>query len=181
MVKRRKRSKKWISWLVMLILLIVAGILCYFVWDNYFKNETEEKSVVDEVEVIDEPVTDRIEERDVKKDDEVEKKTVLYDGENPNEMEVLTGVVTYAGATGDNLMIRVNIDQYLEEGECRLALYENGAVIYRDDTQIVGGASTATCEGFNVPISEIGSGNYEIVINLNSGEKVGTIRGEASI
>ena len=35
-----------------------------------------------------------------------------YAGEDPNEREDLTGVVTYAGVNGNNLMIRVNIDQH---------------------------------------------------------------------
>ena len=41
MVKRRKRSKKWISWLIILVLLIGAGVVCYMVWNSYFRDKTE--------------------------------------------------------------------------------------------------------------------------------------------
>ena len=41
MAQRRKRSKKWISWLIILALLIGAGVVCYLVWDSYFRDKTE--------------------------------------------------------------------------------------------------------------------------------------------
>ena len=89
--------------------------------------------------------------------------------------------MTYAGVSGDVLMIRVNRDQYLAEGNCELNLIRNGTVIYSDTTGIVTAATTATCEGFNVPISSLSNGNYQIVINLSSDNKTGTISGEVNI
>lgn len=185
MVRRRRKSRKWISWLVFLMLLIMAGVVCYFVWDNYFKEKDGTKQEGDSSVVTEEneDVEQKVEKRDDVGEGEVmeeEKKVVQYDGTDPNKNNDLTGVITYAGASGNNLMIRVNIDQYLSDGSCSLSLLSNGGVVYGDTAKIVASASTATCEGFDIPVSEVGSGNYEIVINLSSYDKTGAIKGEVN-
>ena len=76
-------------------------------------------------------------------------------------------------------MIRVNIDQYVDGGTCELSL--QGNTTYSDTANIAGGASTATCEGFNVPANMLASGTYQIIIKINSGGKTGTIKGEVNI
>ena len=106
---------------------------------------------------------------------------VQYDGNNPNEGGQLTGVVTYAGVSGDYLMIRVNIDQYLTSGRCALTLQQTGTEVYNEEVNLVDSASTSTCEGFNVPMSKLGAGKVTILINLYSGNKTGVINGETEI
>ncbi|MCR5832371.1 MAG: hypothetical protein K6G36_00275 [Candidatus Saccharibacteria bacterium] len=112
---------------------------------------------------------------------EPENKTPQYDGGNPNNEENITGVITYAGVSNNQLMIRVNIDQYLNGGECNLILNLNGATKYGASARIIDAASTSTCEGFNVPVSELPSGKYQIQINLTSDRKSGSITGEVSL
>ena len=104
-----------------------------------------------------------------------------YEGDDPNTTEELTGVITYAGVNGDKLMIRVNIDQFLDSGECGLGLRQAGMNVYNTSARVVSNASTATCEGFDVPVNELGEGNYQITIKLNAGGKTGTINGEVNV
>lgn len=174
--KRKKNNKKWLYWILIVILFVVAAIVCYLVWDNYFRDK-KENAPEEEQSLVEEGDTEKVEEQIV-----VEKeKVVLYEGEDPNSKDDLTGVVTYAGVNGDNLMIRVNIDQYLEDGSCELSLWRDGASMYTGKARIVNSVTTATCEGFNVPTSGLSEGNYKIVIKLSSGDKVGTINGETKI
>lgn len=156
---------------------MVAGVVCYLVWDNYFNKK--EDNPVEEQSVVEVAVDDVAAGQEQVEEVTEKEKVVQYEGEDPNEEDELTGVVTYAGVNGDNLMIRVNIDQYLNSGSCELNLIQN-SVVYSDIANIVGSAITATCEGFNVPVNGL-SGNYEIVIKINSGEKTGTINGKAKI
>ena len=184
MVRRRKRSKKWIFWLFFLVLLIAAGYVCYAVWDGYFNDDKEE--VTHEEEKKDEEDEVKIEEK-VESESEgsetiVQKEEVVqYDGENPNNSGEITGVVTYAGVAGDKLMIRMNIDQYLSGGECALRLIEYGDEVYSDVAGLDSSASTTTCMGFDIPVAAIGGGSFQIIIDVNSGGKNGTITGEVSI
>lgn len=177
--KRKKSSKKWIFWVLMVGLFVVAAAVCYLVWNSYFRDKNEDKPVEVEQSLVEE--SEKNEDSLEETVEVVEKKKVIqYEGEDPNEKEELTGVITYAGVNGDNLMIRVNIDQYLDSGVCELSLVQGG-VVYSDTANIVGSATTATCEGFNVPVSRLGGGNYGIVIKISSGDKAGTINGEAKI
>ena len=176
MAQKRKNSKKWIFWVLMVVLFVAAAVVCYLVWSNYFRDKKEDKPTEEQslVEKYEEKKVEEKEEETAEKE-----KVVQYEGEDPNTQEELTGVVTYAGVNGNNLMIRVNIDQYLESGSCELSLMQNG-VAYSDVANIVGSAATATCEGFNVPVSGLG-GDYEIVIKISSGDKTGTINGKVKI
>ena len=181
---RRKRSKKWISWLIILILLIAAGVVCYLVWDNYFNDKKDDavtptdtsEQVKDEKNGEEEIRTD-----ETNGEESDDKKVKQYEGEDPNKAEELSGVVTYAGVVSNKVMIRANIDQYLETGTCKLNLLKDGQVVYEDTARVVGSAATATCEGFDIPSTKLSNGNYEIIIKIETNEKTGTIRGSINI
>ena len=159
----------------------MAGVICYLVWDNYFREETPEvKEPVTEVERIEETNNDKSEV--VEQVVEDEKKTIQYNGEDPNEKMELSGTITYADVLGGRILIRVNIDQYLAEGICELDLLSGGVSVYNNTASIVNSASTATCEGFDVPVvGDIGYGEYEIVIKIKSGDREGIIKGRVEI
>ena len=178
MAKRRNyRKLVWWGIAVILVVLIVVGIVIAV--NSNSNNEgvkTEEPEKVNQESVNTE---DSVEETTEEIDDY--KKIIQYEGDDPNKAEELSGVVTYANANGGVLIIRTSIDQYLTEGTCDLTLGRSGDIIYSDTTNIVGDASTATCQGFDVATAGLGEGNIEITINLNANGKSGVIRGEASI
>ena len=174
---RRKRKKSWISWVAIIVLLIVAGVVCFLVWENYFKDEEKKETGEGIVEVIDEKEDDENKDEEPVKKEEV----VQYEGENPNSLESLTGVITYAGVSGDKLMIRLNIDQFLEGGECMLLLATAGNTVYSNTARVIDSATTSTCEGFDVPLSLLESGSYNITVEVESGAKKGTITGGVNI
>lgn len=106
------------------------------------------------------------------------KTPVKYDGTDPNQDASLTGYVTTARFIGDKLTIRVNIDQYLSSGTCTLTL-SDGTSQLNKTASLVPSAATSTCEGFDIPISELSSFSRPINININlsSGDKTGVISG----
>lgn len=191
MAKRRRRQRKVVTMIGFLFLLLLAGLVCYLVWDSYFKDKNNEGSGNEEPKA-DQLIEDKTKKEEESKEqpkeeieDEVEvedeKEQPSYDGENPNQGGSLTGVVTRAESIGEQLVIRVNIDQYLGEGECRLNLKSGDEVVYSDMANIVGSAATATCEGFDVPVADIGGGSFAIEIVVNSGDKTGVISGEVGV
>lgn len=179
MAKRRRRNKKWLKAILFLILIIVAGVICFLVWDSYFKDDNSEV----ESEVIEQPIVEQGKteaESEVEESVEVvEKEEVLqYDGADPNESVDLTGVITYTNVANGVLTIRVNIDQYISAGSCELALVRGGAEIYSETVQMIDSASTSTCKGFDVSTDGLGSGSTSIIINLSGDNKNGVISGE---
>ena len=108
-------------------------------------------------------------------------RTEQYDGEDPNVAEQLSGAITHAGVENDRLIIRLNIDQYLEGGECGLVIKQNGAIIHEEVTGIVSNVTTATCEGFDLPVGLVGNGHFDIVVSISANDKNGIITGEVDI
>lgn len=184
---RRKRKKTWIKWLIGIILVVAAALVVYFVWNEYFREKPapndkssshEESSKKEEKSKEEESKNNEEGSSGVEPEKE---KVPQYDGEDPNNSTELTGVLTHAEVSNGSLVIRVNIDQYLERGSCILALRRGGANIYSDNANIISAASTSTCEGFNIPVSSLGEGKTNIIIYISSGEKHGEITGEVEL
>ena len=194
MAQKRKNRRKWVYWLVIVLLLVAAGAIIYLVWNSYFRPKNSDIHEDNVVKVADDKVEkdNKVDKDDAEQNnsgvggntDEVEREkekeqVAAYEGDNPNYNNQLTGALTYAGVNGGILVIRVNIDQYLDSGTCRLSL--GGGTEYSDVVNVVSSASTSTCEGFDIPVSELASGTYKITIDLNSGDKKGIIEGEVSV
>ncbi|MBQ3294567.1 hypothetical protein IJG98_02470 [Candidatus Saccharibacteria bacterium] len=102
-----------------------------------------------------------------------------YDGEDPNTSASLTGSLTTARFSGDKLIVRVNIDQYLSSGTCTLTISSGSNQLVKT-ANLIPSAATSTCEGFDVPSSELSGFNrpLSVTINLTSGDKIGIIEGQ---
>lgn len=189
MARRRRRQTRIVTTIGFLLLILLAGLICYLVWDSYFRDKDENKKEEPKIEQVvdqkekkekepEEQLNEETKTEDVINDD---KEKPGYDGENPNQGESLTGVITRSERMNDYLVIRVNIDQYLSDGSCRLNLKRDAEILYTDTVSIVSSAATATCEGFDVPVAEIGEGDYGIEILVNSGDRNGVINGEVGV
>jgi len=183
--KRKKQNKQWLCWglvLIVVIAAVIAGVVVWQAGSTEDKHYEEQTSDINEQEEVQENSTEAVTENAELKSEGVEKKKVVqYDGDDPNEAESLSGVITRADVTGQNLVIRVNIDQYLGSGRCELSLVKGGTTIYTDTADVVGVASTSTCEGFDIPVSGLGGGNIQINIKVSADGREGTIRGEVNI
>ena len=173
MAKRKKQ--KSLKTLIILLLFAAACFGVYFALDYFAPNRSKEDATTESpVAAKDETTTAP----EIEKDTPVVKEEIpQYDGEDPNDLPALTGVITYSGINGNQAMIRVNIDQYLTTGTCNLVLSQNGTAIYGDSAPIIDAASTSTCEGFNIAITNLPTGHYDITINLSSDDKTGVISG----
>lgn len=184
MARRRKNNRKWLVGVGILILVIIGVALGVMrPWEKRFSEGEQVDVPVDTVgnvvtepvsvpEPVPEPETEVVEKEEVKQ----------YEGGDPNSAEVLTGVVTYAGASGDYLMIRVNIDQYLSGGTCRLVLNGSGGLAYTETAAVTDAAATATCEGFNVSLGKLKETQYNIIVYVDATDgRSGEIQGEARI
>ena len=103
-----------------------------------------------------------------------------YEGSNPNTSASLTGAINYKSVSGGNLVIRTTINQLLTSGTCTLTL-TNGSKTVTRSTNIAQNPSSSTCQGFDVPTSELGSGTWSISIAIASGDKTGTLSDNVSL
>lgn len=182
--RRRVSPLKLVFWL---ILALLAGFVAYnmyrFFFDKSYNLPSSPTEVIDSKSSEEKSKEKSSEEKpaEAKKSDSADGKDIKQnEGSDPNSSESLTGSLTSAAQSGDNLIIRVNIDQYLSSGTCVLKLESSGKVVEKS-APIFPTASTSSCEGFDVPVSELGSGKWDIIITLSSGEKTGEIKGEVNL
>lgn len=103
-----------------------------------------------------------------------------YEGEDANTSEVLTGVINYKAVVGSNLSLRTTINQTLSSGTCKLTL-SNGSKVVTKSSAIMQNPSSSTCEGFDIPISELGSGTWSLEVVVTSGDRTGTLKDSVTI
>lgn len=180
----RRRNFRWVWGLVFLLLIGGAIVMTVLTRNDIFGEKPSEATSGQNVtNKTQQGENKKDEKKDAPEETEMPKKEEIpqYDGEDPNIAESLSGVISYTRVNNGNLMIRVNIDQYLAGGECALSLTRNGTTIYNAVVGIESSVATSTCSGFNIPVAELGSGKLEIKIGLKADGKSGTIEGEANI
>ena len=184
MIERRKRDRKWL-WVIIVLMVVIVIIIGIVIGISNANNSSYDSNKNDNSEKIEQKDESKENEKtdSERRDEETanQQKPVQYEGDDPNELNELTGVITYAGVSGDVLMVRMNIDQYITDGVCDLTLERSGDIIYNSIVSLVGDVSASTCEGFDIPIGGLGGGKTNITIKLNANGRTGTIRGEADI
>lgn len=183
---KRKRNFRWVKWLVFLVLIIVAVVIIILVKNNFDNNiEKENNSQQDVIDNKDKDDSSdkKPEEKSENKEQEQKQKNKApqYEGESPNESETLTGLITYADVINDELTIRVNIDQFLQSGNCNLKMSRNGVTYYTQSVGIQESVTTSTCDGYKIPVSELPKGDLSVEIDLDSDGKSGKITGRVRI
>lgn len=101
-----------------------------------------------------------------------------YEGQDVNQLDKLTGTVTYSEKSGNKYRIRVNINQFLKlPGTCKITVYSSSNVVYSETVNVVPNPSSGSCEGFDIPLASLPSGNLNFKIDVNANQKTGLIEG----
>lgn len=109
-----------------------------------------------------------------------DKTPTQHEGASANASDSLTGSISYTDISSDKLTVRINIDQFLEDGTCVLHLLQDQND-YFFEANITLSASTSTCRGFDIDTTGLPSGNYDLRIDLSSGDKTGIINGKVTL
>lgn len=102
------------------------------------------------------------------------------EGEDPNNNPQLTGSITSAFLANGKFSLRVHIDQYIPKGTCSLTMTQ-GTRTYSSTVPLIADVSSSTCQGFDAPESEVGSGTWHVKINLEGDNKTGVIESEVNL
>ena len=176
---KRRRDFRWVKWLFFLVLIVAAVVVIILVKNNYFdKKETSRTANTSKVE---DKKSEEADENKKEEESKPEEKAPQYDGESPNKSETLTGLITYADVVNDELVIRVNIDQFLQSGTCNLTMSRNGVTYYSKSVGIQESVTTSTCDGYKIPVVELSRGDFSVEIGLESDDKSGKITGRVKI
>lgn len=108
-------------------------------------------------------------------------KTTPSNDANPNTKAI--GVSFSATSQDTNVYhIRLLIDQVVGAGTCSLSMTSttNGQD-YTATANIQAGPSSSTCEGFDIPLSKLGAGNWSATVSVISGNATGSATKEITI
>lgn len=105
---------------------------------------------------------------------EDQKIIVQYEGENPNELDHLTGLITYTEVKDGTLTAMVSIDQYLTGGTCTANLKSNDQIVASAEQAIEADASTSHCGPITINLAGVSGGKYQLEVVISSGGKTGT-------
>ena len=191
--QKKSRKNKIIVWsLFFLILIILAGVIVYQILKDNNKSSKvpilPEKTEKIESKIENTGVTnsETIKTEDGTPEDAAAGRTPKtpekYEGQDVNQLEKLTGTITYSAKTTDKYRILVNIDQFLKlPGTCMLSVISAGKVVYNDYVNIISNPSSGSCEGFDIPLTKLSPGEYNIKIEVNANQKTGIIEGKVTI
>lgn len=181
---KRRKNHKWLWGIIFLVLIAGAVVVAIMVRNNFFNDNSNKSEPGNSSNTVspDKPKDDTKKEDDKKTDDTPKKEDVpQYTGDNPNKAETLSGVISYADVSGDDLVIRVNIDQFLSEGNCTINIVKNGSVAFTQTVGIVESVSTSTCDGYKIPTSTLPKGDLQLEVLVQSGNRSGKITSRVRI
>ena len=171
------KNKKIIIAAVVFVVIVVGVVVLLFAFKKSDSGQNIENAPEEKINLTEEK---KEENSDQKQEDLPQKTPVQNEGENPNNFENLTGVITSSRNDGENFIIRTSIDQYLSSGSCVLKM-NSREKNFSSETKIIPLVSTSTCDGFDIPIKSLGSGKWNIKIEIISENKKGIIEKEVEI
>ena len=183
---RRRDNRLGIILLAILVIICIIGLICFFAKSQQASDDSAQESVPANDSSASIAPTSTDTDASTKDNQSAivanagDKTPVQNEGTNPNLSETITGIVSYASTTSDKAIIRINIDQFITAGTCNI-LMTNGDLSYSDIANVMADASTSTCAGFDIPLSKLSSGTWNITVNISSGDKTGIISGKIDI
>ena len=82
---------------------------------------------------------------------------------------------------GETVYIRTLISSVTSSATCKLDMAGPDGKTYTTSVGTQALAGSSTCQGFNIPMSELGSGSWKITISVNDGTNEGAITTEKTL
>jgi flagellar basal body-associated protein FliL len=83
--------------------------------------------------------------------------------------------ITAANQNGPTLQIRTLISTVDNTGTCTVALTSSGKATVTKTAGVQALASTSTCQGFDIPVSELSNGTWSILVQYSSTSLTGSV------
>lgn len=183
-----KKTSKRILTITILVAVAACAVLIYIVpldgsifgWK--LSSETSTPSDVNEVN-LKKPTAEEIKTGiDIKKEsvdtEQNKNKPGSEESIKPHDTSVS---ITASNVHEGTLQIRALISSLISDASCNLEL-QQGSTLKRFSSGTQNLASSATCQGFNIPTSELGVGEWVFTLSVSSdGATIGTANGKVSL
>ena len=181
----RKRKQAHITALVILVLIIVGGMTyAYATKMGPFSYLQKEKGQLTEDQNKQNIPTEKEQNPTSspdKKPNQFEEQPASAAEDEDRQLK-FTGIINYKAVKDDALVIRSTINTSIDSGTCDLILTHtlSGKKVTKESA-VIANPSSSTCEGFDVPLSELSSGTWNIVIKIDSRDVKGNLEDTITI
>lgn len=188
--KRRYSARTVIVWFLIILFLSLAIFIIYlFLQQSANTKQSRQNIENSNQQTIQPDPTSTSENRSSRTEDQIDLENgktsqtpQQYEEADVQSTNELNGFITYSGKNGDKLTIRVTINQLLKEtGTCILSLASTSGKTVSRTVNTVDNPSSATCQGFDIPLSEVPVGEYQINIEVKTTRQKGNIKGNVTI
>jgi len=117
-------------------------------------------------------------------DNPVENKTPQYEGEDPNDLDELTGHIIYKDIDPETntLHTSVMINQFLQSGgQCVYNIKRDDAILRTASGVAFADVTTSVCGPFSISLEGLSPGNYQLEVTITGDDKRGVILDELQI
>lgn len=164
--KKTPKSRKLV--IVITIVIIVALAAGAFLYKKYVANDstsTEQSSQYERKIDLDKPTDDQVKAGQTTKEQSLSKDSSNTNPSSPDTSFIITA--KNVNASSSILQIRTLLSEIVSQGTCTLTLTKGSSSVSRSVATQAGPADS-TCQGFDIPLSELSNGTWNIKITLVS-------------
>lgn len=172
------KTKTAIITVLILVLAIAFGVFVFVRWSNKGSSDTQPSN--DQSSVIDHYVSEEPATNDQQAGGQSIKDTVL-DEQPTSTGDDYASSITVTNQSSGILYIRTKIEAVTSSGSCTLKMNGPSNKTYSATSQVQALTSYSTCQGFNVPISNLTPGIWNISISYSEGSHSATMQKDINI
>lgn len=162
-IKKSTNKKKLIIVLILALLLIGGGFAVYAYRVN--QQQAAQDTSSQEEKRLNDISLDPPTEEEIKAGNETKKQTTENEGQPTTPPDTLNVTLTATNKNGELFQVRSLISKLSSGGTCELKMTKDSAVITKT-ASVQALASSSTCQGFDVPISELSSGTWKLILTV---------------
>jgi hypothetical protein len=170
--KKNKQSKSIIPLLAIgaTVLLLAGSAIYVYAFNGNLFGWNKGTPVSDSTINLDKPTSEQIESgKEIK-----EESTNKPDSSGTNNTSTNTTIsITAANQSGEIFQIRSIISALISSGTCTIALTKDGVTVTKT-AGIQAQSSASTCQGFDIPTSELSVGDWAVKLSFVSGDLGGS-------
>ena len=165
-IKSSSNKKRYIIVAATIVALISVGAFTYSQFSGNDEKEQTEKKVN-----YDSPKQEQVQAGNDKKSE-----IVKQDSTPSQPTAALNLSVTASQQNGETVQIRTLIDNVVASGTCQIELTQRSKKVSKS-VPLQALPSSSTCQGFDIPTSELGAGLWEFSITATSDSASGNVNG----
>lgn len=184
--RKKSHAGLFVATVLAIMVLAAAGFFIFLNREKIFSHNSDstsdassseqQKSQENESDKKDDKPSEAVDTREEGKDS-----VAQYEGSDPNTLDSITGIISFAGVSEGNFIVTATLDQFLSDiSSCKFTITNNSGVTINFDGSASTGPSTSFCS-YSSSASNIASGHYDIKVEISAGSKSGVITGEANI